>query len=222
MKEWDSLGAMIGCAMKGGRENERDTGLVTGHAYSVTAVRECSVGRVVQCRNPWGNSKEWNGKLSDKSGFWETDEGKAIAEELKYVPDGGNGLFWMPWEDFESQWTKVYVTQTRAQKRDFTHDFTEAFFKMVDRRKAGNFDGPTGKERQALKYLWDSYAGLYGGFINEQQLLKLLKMVGMPPANEEDDLIATYQEFDIDGDGKVGWDDFFGEMMVRVKDENLF
>lgn len=220
MTEWDNVGALMGCMMSGGREHVKEDGLVTGHAYSVTNVAECSAGRVVQCRNPWGNSKEWQGEMGDTSGYWETDEGEAVAEELKYVPDSDNGLFWMPFEAFAARMTTIFVNETRAQKRNFVHEFTGAFFKMVDRRKAGKFDGPTDKEQKALRYCWDSYAE--GDYINEQQLLELLKLLDMPPANEDEDLTATYNEFDIDEDGRVGWDDFFGEMMVRVNDVDLY
>ena len=44
-------------------------------------------------------------------------------------------------------------------------------------------------------------------------------MIGQPPADAEDDLKATYVEFDRDEDGAVGWDDFFGEMMVRIEND---
>lgn len=219
MVECDHNGAMMGCSLTGGHENVRDDGLVTGHAYSVVNVKECSVGKVVQCRNPWGNSKEWKGKLSDKSDFWESDDGKNVADELKYVPDADNGLFWMPFEEWSTRFEKLYITETRAKKRDFLYEFTEAFFKMVDRVKEGTFDGPTEKETKSLKYLWDDYSGKYGGSLDKMQLYDLLKMIGQPPADKEDDLDATYQEFDIDQDGAVGWDDFFGEMMVRVKND---
>lgn len=62
-----------------GRANEVEakTGLVTGHAYSVTAIRKVHLGErltfsfkaeklfMVRLRNPWGN-REWNGAWSDK------------------------------------------------------------------------------------------------------------------------------------------------------------
>lgn len=57
-------------------EAELDVGLVKGHAYSVTAVRDIKLGtglfsvfnaeriHMVRCRNPWGGT-EWKGAWSD-------------------------------------------------------------------------------------------------------------------------------------------------------------
>merc|ERR1719401_3257381 len=98
--------------MSGGCENELDDGLVTGHAYSVVCVCDTSAGRMVQCRNPWGSAKEWNGELSDASGFWDSDKGQEVAQEVKYVPNTGDGLFWMPWDKWSERWEKLYVTMT--------------------------------------------------------------------------------------------------------------
>lgn len=55
-----------------------ETGLVRGHAYSVTKVikAEIDTGRkkglfpLIRLRNPWGNSAEWNGDWSDGSRAW--------------------------------------------------------------------------------------------------------------------------------------------------------
>ena len=57
-------------------EAELDVGLVKGHAYSLTAVRDIRLGtglfsifnaeriHMVRCRNPWGGT-EWKGAWSD-------------------------------------------------------------------------------------------------------------------------------------------------------------
>ena len=57
-------------------EAELDVGLIKGHAYSVTAVRDIRLGtglfsifnaeriHMVRCRNPWGGT-EWKGAWSD-------------------------------------------------------------------------------------------------------------------------------------------------------------
>ena len=57
-------------------EAKTDTGLVKGHAYSVTAVKKIKLGQgilsflnreyieMVRCRNPWGGT-EWKGAWSD-------------------------------------------------------------------------------------------------------------------------------------------------------------
>lgn len=63
-------------ARGGEMEAKTDTGLVKGHAYSVTAVKKIKLGQgilsflnreyieMVRCRNPWGGT-EWKGAWSD-------------------------------------------------------------------------------------------------------------------------------------------------------------
>ena len=54
-------------------EKKRKDGLVERHAYSLLSARKvplCPGGvevRLVELRNPWGNSAEWNGEWSDGS-----------------------------------------------------------------------------------------------------------------------------------------------------------
>lgn len=116
----DNGGSMMSaCAAKPGDDTQSlDNGLVLGHAYSLLHIKETSAGRMAQLRNPWGNAHEWNGACSDASGFWETDEGQAVASEVGYVPAVGDGLFWMNWDDFCENIGRVYVTQTRSPRRE--------------------------------------------------------------------------------------------------------
>lgn len=50
-------------------ESKLDTGLIKGHAYSVTGAVTVTVRgkevKLVRIRNPWGQ-KEWNGDWSDQ------------------------------------------------------------------------------------------------------------------------------------------------------------
>ncbi|KAH3806764.1 hypothetical protein DPMN_135090 [Dreissena polymorpha] len=99
-------------------EEELSCGLVIGHAYSVTAVREIKLGKglfaifsretleMVRCRNPWGGT-EWKGAWSD---------GK---KELGLTFDD-NGEFWMSFEDFCQYFTKM----------DICHMFNTSFFSL--------------------------------------------------------------------------------------------
>ncbi|KAK2826319.1 hypothetical protein Q5P01_020533 [Channa striata] len=80
-------------------------GLVQGHAYTVTGVKQVmSRGKLVslvRLWNPWGHG-EWNGDWSDQSTLWQTvsAEDREICHTL-----GDDGEFWMTTEDF----CKYYV-----------------------------------------------------------------------------------------------------------------
>lgn len=69
--------SMMGCSIEPDPnvlEAETDTGLIRGHAYSITKVALMdivtpnSTGKIplLRLRNPWGNDAEWNGPWSDK------------------------------------------------------------------------------------------------------------------------------------------------------------
>lgn len=84
-------------------EEKNDTGIVSGHAYTILDVRNVidSQGksqRIVQIRNPWGKF-EWNGAFSDNSPLW-TDQ---LKRQLNVTTED-DGIFWMRLEDF----TKYY------------------------------------------------------------------------------------------------------------------
>jgi len=57
-------------------EDERSTGLISGHAYSVISLHEIShdgeTVTLLKLRNPWGKG-EWKGDWSDKSPLWTPD-----------------------------------------------------------------------------------------------------------------------------------------------------
>uniref|UniRef100_A0A667XDW6 Calpain catalytic domain-containing protein n=1 Tax=Myripristis murdjan TaxID=586833 RepID=A0A667XDW6_9TELE len=92
---------MMGCATYGqkGKPGE-EAGLVSGHAYAVTGVKQVlSEGmevNLVRIWNPWGR-KEWNGDWSDKSELWETVSSDVRDQCLKVRNDGE---FWMTLEDY--------------------------------------------------------------------------------------------------------------------------
>lgn len=89
-----------------GTKAKTETGLVRGHAYSVTNVLKANIdtGRkkglfpLVRLRNPWGNSTEWKGDWSDGSAVWRfiSDEEKATIG-LTFKTDGE---FYMSQRDF--------------------------------------------------------------------------------------------------------------------------
>ncbi|KYO28421.1 hypothetical protein Y1Q_0016006 [Alligator mississippiensis] len=91
-------------------ETRLASGLVQGHAYSVTAVEETAFKedkiRLVRLRNPWGQV-EWNGPWSDKSDEWNLiDKSEKIRLQHKIAEDGE---FWMSFADFMSYFTKLEI-----------------------------------------------------------------------------------------------------------------
>jgi len=111
--------AAIRCS-NGSREERTETGLVKGHAYGVTALRKVPIGStglstlfkgrekiaLVRLRNPWGE-KEWNGAFSDRSREWNSISEKE-RDKLGLVTSD-DGEFWMPWEDFVTQFTDLSI-----------------------------------------------------------------------------------------------------------------
>ncbi|KAL3311302.1 hypothetical protein Ciccas_010117, partial [Cichlidogyrus casuarinus] len=92
-------------------EERTTTGLVKGHAYSVTGVNYVTYrGKkqyLVRLRNPWGNSVEWNKAFGDNSSEWK----EVSAEDKKRleITFASDGEFWMTWEDFLKEWTTLEI-----------------------------------------------------------------------------------------------------------------
>uniref|UniRef100_A0A7N6A1R7 Calpain-3 n=1 Tax=Anabas testudineus TaxID=64144 RepID=A0A7N6A1R7_ANATE len=120
MKKALERGSLMGCSIDSlvpaRFETRTVTGLVKGHAYSVTAVEECkpsqqkdSKVRLVRLRNPWGQV-EWNGPWSDNSGEW---LGKASEVTMSF-------------EDFKKNYTKIEICNLTpdALEDDKIHKWT--------------------------------------------------------------------------------------------------
>uniref|UniRef100_A0A8C7SBP5 Calpain-3 n=1 Tax=Oncorhynchus mykiss TaxID=8022 RepID=A0A8C7SBP5_ONCMY len=103
------------------------TGLVKGHAYSVTAVEEsqhkASKVRLVRLRNPWGQV-EWNGPWSDNSKEW-VSLSKGEKDQLQHQ-SAEDGEFWMSFEDFKKNYTKIEICNLTpdALEDDKIHKWT--------------------------------------------------------------------------------------------------
>jgi len=115
--EWDTANFVMGASCSGGVEDQLDTGLVTGHAYSLIACKEVNADgqthRMVCMRNPWGNDKEWNGDFSDTWDGW--GEYPELASKLGVSGHAPDGKFWMCYADFLKNWDTVSVA---AKKMD--------------------------------------------------------------------------------------------------------
>lgn len=73
LKMFDHREYLMMAASHGQGEQESETGVVSGHAYSFIAVKEFeSQGKTVKLcmlRNPWGQG-EWKGDWCDTSPLW--------------------------------------------------------------------------------------------------------------------------------------------------------
>jgi len=113
----------------------------------------------------------------------------------------------------------VYPEYIVKYERIFFHErFAEIYGQMLNRRNKGKFNGPTPDELQVLQSMWNVFAMPNKGRINKWQLLDLLLAIYQPPQNEEEDLDATFKEWDTKRDGVIDWDEFYAEICKRVND----
>ncbi|KAH7957392.1 hypothetical protein HPB52_018538 [Rhipicephalus sanguineus] len=87
-------------------------GLVSGHAYTVSAVRRVALSNghdacLLRVRNPWGNGIEWTGDWSDADPQWSLVD----VETKKQMEwrQHGDGEFWMKYEDFCREFEEVSI-----------------------------------------------------------------------------------------------------------------
>jgi len=113
----------------------------------------------------------------------------------------------------------VYPEYVIRYERVFFHDrFAEIYSQMCRRKQQGNFTGPTPEEKEVLTSMWNVYGMPNKGRINKWQLLDLLTAIQQPPMNEDEDLDATFREWDTKKDGWIDCDEFIQEMTQRVND----
>ncbi|XP_053191852.1 calpain-2 catalytic subunit-like [Scomber japonicus] len=93
--------SLMGCGTPQGETSANTVlpnGLVQGHAYAVTGVKQLNsrgqVVNLVRLWNPWGQG-EWKGDWSDQSPLWKT-----VSPEDSQIVVGDDGEFWMTMEDF--------------------------------------------------------------------------------------------------------------------------
>ena len=100
------------------REAKQSTGLLAGHAYSVTGVFEIKINDgkykgthiLVRIRNPWGGRHEWNGAWSDSS---EEMASLTEAQRKEYgIVAEYDGEFFMPIEEVVKVTVSVLLSIT--------------------------------------------------------------------------------------------------------------
>ncbi|XP_027874108.1 calpain-9 [Xiphophorus couchianus] len=114
MKKALDRGSMMGCSIditsSAESEARTSTGLVKGHAYSITGLEEVHFRgqkvKLIRIRNPWGQV-EWNGRWSDNSREWDYVD---KAEKTRILQNSTeDGEFWMEFEDFKRNYDKVEI-----------------------------------------------------------------------------------------------------------------
>ncbi|XP_004418650.1 PREDICTED: calpain-14 [Ceratotherium simum simum] len=100
---------LIGCQTHSGKEKVLENGLVGGHAYTLTGIREvtCKHGPeyLVKLRNPWGKV-EWKGAWSDSSSTWEL---LSPTEKILLLRKDDDGEFWMTLKDFKAHFMALVI-----------------------------------------------------------------------------------------------------------------
>lgn len=111
--------SLIGCGInpvKGNQgEQKLPSGLVAGHAYSVTDLREILLMTdnretpitLIRVRNPWGNKVEWKGSWGDRSREWNSIP--ADDREKMGLIFRDDGEFWMEFTDFMHHFDTVEI-----------------------------------------------------------------------------------------------------------------
>lgn len=103
------LGAGSRSPPKGGISNPVNAqGIVLGHAYSILRAVDVGGIKLLQLRNPWGNT-EWKGAFGDLDhSNWTPGLLSQLGyEENKSLSD--NGEFWMQYSDFLGQFSDLYA-----------------------------------------------------------------------------------------------------------------
>ncbi|KAM9788510.1 calpain-9-like [Neosynchiropus ocellatus] len=108
-----SCRALVCCAIdrtgNGMTNSVLSTGLVEGHAYSLTGITEVdyygSKVKLVRTLNPWGE-QEWNRKWSDKSSVWD----RVSQQDRAKLMEREDGEFWIEMSDFDKNFSIVTVT----------------------------------------------------------------------------------------------------------------
>ncbi|KAJ8310637.1 hypothetical protein KUTeg_012502 [Tegillarca granosa] len=138
----DDRSLMSASITASGRDMEAQLacGLVKGHAYSITAVRNIKLGKgllaffkrekihMIRLRNPWGGV-EWKGAWSDGSAEWK-QVSASEKKELGLTFDD-NGEFWMSFEDFCRYFTSM----------DICHIINRSFISLKKTWREGKFLG---------------------------------------------------------------------------------
>jgi hypothetical protein len=106
------------------------------------------------------------------------------------------------------------------------YEFSKTFNRLCRAKKAdsGNELVPTETDLQEMANVFMYYGqkSSCAPNMDKQGVWDLTNAVGFPPADDGDDLVATFNEWDVSGTGEITWNDFAREMMTRVNDPNHY
>ena len=118
-------GKLLSCIVKPDGENKDENvqGLVKGRVYSVTGTATVGDGEsgipLVKLRNPMHDKLEWTGAWSDDSPLWESAP-EGTKEKLGTQTAKDDGEFWMSYEDFCAQFTRLAICHTKVPAKNKT------------------------------------------------------------------------------------------------------
>ncbi|KAK6747867.1 hypothetical protein RB195_000828 [Necator americanus] len=156
------MGSLFGCSIDADphqKEAPLENGLVRGHAYSITALHTVTGPNgetpIIRVRNPWGNSKEWNGAWSDGSYEWDyVDDQKRSELGVQFAKDGE---FWMSFDDFYINFMEMEVCNLSAAVMNEISEMTGV---QVSEHQAHQW------EEEAEDGEWSTAKGTAGGCAN--------------------------------------------------------
>ncbi|XP_056344106.1 calpain-13 isoform X2 [Oenanthe melanoleuca] len=129
LKAADRSGCLMGCSTPGqARRNiELRNGIVQGHAYTITGAVKIPYRNgwkhIIRIWNPWGHG-EWKGPWSDNSRQWDRVEPKYRDALLRNKDDGE---FWMSCENFQKQFSWLYICNSTPAFLDFGDEHCSAW-----------------------------------------------------------------------------------------------
>ncbi|XP_066293758.1 calpain-9-like [Branchiostoma lanceolatum] len=113
-------GSFMTCSTKS-TFDEGSSGLVSGHAYTITGVAKIrnfgKTHKLLRIRNPWGR-QEWTGAWSDGSPEWQRMPGDVL-QRLGYE-NKDDGEFWMEYGDFFQFYREVTIASLGEHEADKT------------------------------------------------------------------------------------------------------
>ncbi|CAD6191949.1 unnamed protein product [Caenorhabditis auriculariae] len=155
------MGSLFGCSIDADanvKEAQLQNGLVRGHAYSITSLHTVNGIPLIRLRNPWGNSKEWNGAWSDGSPEWDS-----VDSETKHsmgVAFANDGEFWMSFDDFLTNYTQMEVCNLSASVMDEISEMTGVDVSATQQHQW---------EEQFVDGEWSTAKGTAGGCNNNPE-----------------------------------------------------